>query len=75
MWIQWVYLIEHGLLRYGYKAEAREMVGRVAAAMIDRLKTDHNLWELYHPDKPWAGLHKTYIWAGIIARMMRDLDD
>ena len=75
VWVQWVYLIEHGLLRYGYKAEARAMVGRVAAAMIDRLKTDHNLWELYHPDKPWAGLHKTYIWAGIIARMMRDLDD
>ncbi|MBK7258446.1 MAG: hypothetical protein IPI01_11720 [Ignavibacteriae bacterium] len=75
VWVQWVYLIEHGLLRYGYKAEAREMVGRMAAAMIDRLKTDHNLWELYHPDKPWAGLHKTYIWAGIIARMMRDLDE
>ncbi len=75
VWVQWVYLIEHGLLQYGYKKEAREMVGRVATAMIAQLKADHNLWELYHPDQQWAGLHKTYIWAGIIARMMRDLQD
>ena len=75
VWIQWVYLIEHGLLQYGYKAEAREMVGRVATAMVEQLKADHNLWELYHPDQQWAGFHKTYIWAGIITRMMRDLEE
>lgn len=75
VWVQWVYLIERGLLQYGYKAEAQEMVKRVATAMIARLRTDHNLWELYHPDEQWAGLHKTYIWAGIIARMLRDLED
>lgn len=74
VWVQWVFLIEHGLLHYGYKAEARAMVERVAAAMVDQLKADHNLWELYHPDEQWAGFHKTYIWAGIIARMMHDLE-
>ena len=75
VWVQWVYLIEHGLLQYGYKAEAREMVRRVATTMVDQLKADHNFWELYHPDQQWAGRHKTYIWAGIIARMMRDLEE
>ena len=73
VWVEWMYLIEHGLLQYGYKAEARELVKRVAEGMIEQLKTDHNLWEFYSPDDAWAGYHKTYIWAGIITRMMRDL--
>lgn len=72
VWIQWDYLIERGLLDYGFKTEAREMVNRIAANMIGQLKKDHNLWELYCPDEQWAGFHKTYIWAGIITRMMLD---
>jgi hypothetical protein len=70
VWIQWDYLIERGLIGYGYKAEAKEMVDRIAANMIAQLKKDHNLWELYCPDEQWAGYHKTYIWAGMITRMM-----
>ena len=72
VWIEWDYMIERGLLDYGYKKEAREMVDRVAANMIAQLKKDHNLWEFYSPDEQWAGYHKTYIWAGIITRMMTD---
>jgi hypothetical protein len=73
VWVEWMYLIERGLLEYGYKAEARQLVDRVAAGMIEQLRKDHNLWELYSPDEAWAGFHKTYIWAGLIARMMRDV--
>ncbi len=73
VWVEWMYLIERGLLNYGYKNEARELVRRVASTMILQLKQDHNLWEFYSPDEPWAGYHKTYIWAGMIARMMRDV--
>jgi len=75
VWIQWVYLVQRGLLQYGYKAEAHELVNRVAENMISQLKKDHNLWELYSPDEQWAGHNKTYIWAGIIARMMLDVAD
>ncbi len=73
VWVEWMYLIERGLINYGYTAEARELVDRVAAGMIAQLKKDHNFWEFYSPDEAWAGYHKTYIWAGIIARMMRDV--
>ncbi|HTY59081.1 MAG TPA: trehalase family glycosidase [Bacteroidota bacterium] len=70
MWVQWNYLIVRGLLQYGYAEEARELTGRVARAMIAQLKKDHNFWEFYSPDEAWAGYHRTYIWAGIINRML-----
>jgi hypothetical protein len=73
VWIQWDYLIERGLLDYGYRAEAKELVRRAAAGMIAQLKKDHDLWEFYSPDDEWAGYHRTYLWAGIMARMMKDL--
>jgi glycogen debranching enzyme len=75
VWVQWDYLIELGLLNYGYKAEAKELVHRVAASMIAQLKKDHDFWEFYSPDDQWAGYHKTYLWAGIVARMMMDIKD
>ena len=73
VWIQWDYLIERGLLDYGYKKEAVELVHKVMDNMIAVLKSDHELWEFYDPDKTWGGYHRTYIWAGIINRMMMDL--
>ncbi|WP_128544143.1 MGH1-like glycoside hydrolase domain-containing protein [Larkinella soli] len=75
VWVEWDYLIVRGLLDYGYKKEARELTDRVARGMIDVLKKDHNLWEFYSPDEAWGGYHKTYIWAGIINRMMMDTQD
>ncbi|MCK4578769.1 MAG: hypothetical protein KAU50_08255, partial [Candidatus Marinimicrobia bacterium] len=47
VWVEWNFLIVDGLLQYGYEAEARELVRRVAAGMIAQLKKDHNLWEFY----------------------------
>lgn len=73
VWVEWNYLIMDGLLQYGYQNEARELVRRVAANMVAQLKKDHNLWEFYSPDEQWAGYHKTYIWAGIINRMLADV--
>ena len=75
VWVEWNYLIMRGLLDYGYKAEAKELVNRVATNMIEQLKKDHNLWEFYSPDEQWAGYHKTYIWAGMISRMLLDVAD
>ncbi len=75
VWVQWNYLIMRGLQDYGYHDEACELVDRVAKGMITVLKESHNLWEFYSPDEPWGGYHKTYIWAGIINRMMMDVAD
>jgi len=72
VWVQWNYLLERGMIDYGYKAEAKELVNRVATNMIEQLKKDHNFWEFYSPDEQWAGYNKTYLWAGIITRMMID---
>jgi hypothetical protein len=41
--------------------------------MIYELKNNHYLWEIYSPDQHWAGWNKTYIWAGIAARMLIDM--
>jgi hypothetical protein len=73
VWVQWDYLILRGLLRYGYVKEAKELTDRVVASMVAQLKKDHNFWEFYSPDEEWAGYHRTYIWAGVVARMITDL--
>ncbi|MCD4693550.1 MAG: hypothetical protein K8R79_11590, partial [Calditrichales bacterium] len=73
VWVEWNYFIMDALIQYGYKDEAKELVKRVAANMVAQLKKDHNLWEFYSPDEQWAGYHKTYIWAGIINRMLIDV--
>ena len=73
VWVEWDFLIVHGLLQYGYSDLARELVDRVAANMIAQLQKDHQFWEFYSPDDQWAGYHKQYIWAGIINRMLMDV--
>ncbi len=75
VWVQWQYLIFRGLINYGYYYQAEQLADIVLAAIIDQLKNDHNLWEFYSPDDQWAGYHKTYIWTGIAARMLMDLNE
>lgn len=73
VWVEWNYLIQRGLQNYGYEKQANELVERVSAGMIHQLKQNHNLWEFYSPDTTWAGYHRTYIWAGMINRMLWDV--
>ena len=75
VWVQWQYLIFRGLINYGYYYQAEQLAHIVLAAIIDQLKNDHNLWEFYSPDDQWAGYHRTYIWTGIAARMLMDLNE
>ncbi len=72
VWVEWDYLIERGLLRYGRQDLARTLVDRVAEGMIAQLRKNHVFWEMYSPEADWAGHHQVYIWAGLIARMMLD---
>lgn len=75
VWVQWQYLIFRGLINYGYYYQAKQLAYKVLAGVIEQLKNDHNLWELYSPDDQWAGYHKTYIWTAIAARMLIDLNE
>lgn len=72
VWVEWAYLVQRGLASYGYRQEARDLAQRVTAGMIERLKEDHVFWEFYSPDDPWGGYHQTYIWAGLVSRMLLD---
>ncbi|MFB6097623.1 MAG: trehalase family glycosidase, partial [Salinibacter sp.] len=73
VWVQWQYLAMRGLLNYGYEAEARELTDRVLANVVHQLEATHTFWEFYSPETHWGGHHQTYIWTGIIARMLIDL--
>ncbi len=72
VWVEWNFLIEQGLIRYGYKKLAGDLVEKVSNGMIAQLEKDHRMWEFYDPDQAWAGYHTAYIWAGLISRMLMD---
>lgn len=74
IWVQWQYLIFRGLLDYGYKELAKELAGKVIDNIIHQLKADHYFWEFYSADDYQAGWNKTYIWTGIVARFLIDLE-
>lgn len=74
VWVQWQYLIFRGLLDHGYKNEAVQLAGKVMSNVINQLKTDHYFWEFYSADDRQAGWNKTYIWTGIIARFLIDIN-
>ncbi len=74
IWVQWQYLIFRGLIDYGYIIEAKELANRVMDNIIHQLKTDHYFWEFYSADDHQAGWNKAYIWTGIIARFLIDLN-
>ncbi len=73
VWVPWQYLIFRGLVDYGYTKEARELAEKVVAAVDIQLKINHSFWEWYSPDAPWAGWRRSYIWSGLVARMMYDV--
>lgn len=73
VWVEWQYLLMRGLQRYGYHSEANELADRVFDNVIHHLQDSHTFWEFYSPDTHWAGHHQTYIWTGLVARMVIDL--
>jgi hypothetical protein len=72
VWVQWNYLIYRGLKDYKYDRQASDLIVKVLNNMIWNLKQDHVFWEFYSADDHEAGWNKTYIWAGIAARMLID---
>ncbi|MCK4360153.1 MAG: hypothetical protein KAV70_00290 [Bacteroidales bacterium] len=75
VWVQWQYLLFRGLLDYGYKKQAKELAEKVLSNVTYHLKNDHVFWEFYSADDLQAGWNKTYIWTGIVARMLIDIEE
>lgn len=72
---EWNYLVFRGLLHYGFYDQARALAERICAGVIETLRTYHDFYESYHCDAPRPSdswLH-TYIWTGVVARMLLDL--
>lgn len=72
VWVPWNCLVVSGLMRYGYTAEAREVSGKVVAAVATQLRRNHDFWECYSPDTEWAGHHRSCLWSGMVNRLLLD---
>jgi len=70
VWITWVYPVFRGLLDYGYRDTAEQVLMRMEEAMIFQLKRNHRLWESYSPDFTQLNSPKNYIWDTLISRMI-----
>ncbi|MEN8250179.1 MAG: hypothetical protein ABFS32_14700, partial [Bacteroidota bacterium] len=75
IWVQWQYLIFRGLIDYGYEDLAIQLAEKVMDNVIYHLKKDHVFWEFYSADDYQAGWNKTYIWTGIVARFLIDMEE
>ncbi|OYD14300.1 hypothetical protein CH333_08335, partial [candidate division WOR-3 bacterium JGI_Cruoil_03_44_89] len=74
---EWDFLVFKGLLNYGYSDEAQTLATKLFNAVIQQLKTNHWFYESYHADypQPSPSYLKTYIWTGVVARMVIDLEN
>ncbi len=73
VWLLWDYMVFRGLLDYGYRADAEEIVKRNMDAVAFQLKSNHRFWESYSADYTQLNSPKNYLWDSILARMMIDL--
>lgn len=73
VWLLWDYMVMRGLLDYGYRADAEELVKRNLDAVTFQLRSNHRFWESFSPDTTQLNSPKNYLWDAIIARMMIDL--
>ncbi len=73
VWLLWDYMVFRGLMDYGYRADAEELVKRNMDAVTYQLKSNHRFWESFSPDYTQLNSPKNYLWDSIIARMMIDL--
>lgn len=73
VWLPWNYMVERGLLDYGFRAEAELLVQHAIQGVLTQLRANHHLWESYSPDYAELKSPVNYIWDGIIARMIWEL--
>ncbi len=73
VWLLWDYMVFRGLLNYGYRQEAEELVKRNLDAVLFQLRTNHRFWESFSPDYTQLNSPKNYLWDTIIARELIEL--
>ena len=75
VWLLWNYFVFRGLIDYGYKDLASDVVSKVMEAVTYQLRKSHHFWESYSPDYSTLESPPSYIWDCIIAQMMIDLQE
>ncbi len=63
VWLMWNTLLGEGLIDYGYRAEAAELLGRLMAAVLHTLRTEKCFREAYNADRPEGLGDKDYVWG------------
>lgn len=63
VWLMWNTMLGEGLVEYGYRAEAAELVRRLMTAMLHSLRTEKCFREAYNADKPEGLGDKDYLWG------------
>jgi hypothetical protein len=63
VWLMWNTMLGEGLVRYGYRAEAAELIRRLMQAMLHALKEDQAFREAYNADEPEGLGDRDYIWG------------
>jgi hypothetical protein len=63
VWLMWNTMIGEGLVEYGYRAEAAELVTRMMTAMLFTLKSEKAFREAYNPDKLEGLGDRDYLWG------------
>jgi hypothetical protein len=63
VWMMWNTLLGEGLVAYGYRAEAAELVTRLMTAMVHTLRTEKAFREAYNADKLEGLGDRDYVWG------------
>jgi hypothetical protein len=63
VWLMWNTMLGEGLLRYGYRAEAAELITRLMTAMLHTLKTEKAFREAYNSDVLEGLGDRDYLWG------------
>jgi len=74
VWMMWNTMLGEGLVDYGYRAEAAELVGRPMAATLHTLVDEHAFREAYNSDRLEGLGDRDYLWGvAPVALFMRVL--
>jgi hypothetical protein len=63
VWMMWNTMLGEGLVNYGYRAEAAELVSRLMSGMLFTLKMDKAFREAYNSDALEGIGERDYIWG------------
>ena len=63
VWMMWNTMLGEGLVDYGYRAEAAELIARLMRGMLYTLKEEKSFREAYNPDQLEGLGDRDYLWG------------